>query len=62
MEKDLVAVLGGGNGGHAVAAELSLAGYKVNFFELPQLRPASKRSCGRRKSEPRGFPEKTSPG
>ena len=36
MEKDLVAVLGGGNGGHAVAAELALAGYKVNFFELPQ--------------------------
>jgi len=36
MEKDLVAVLGGGNGGHAVAAELSLAGFKVNFFELPQ--------------------------
>ena len=36
MEKDLVAVLGGGNGGHAVAAELALAGYKVNIFELPQ--------------------------
>lgn len=36
MEKDLVAVLGGGNGGHAVAANLSLAGFKVNFFELPQ--------------------------
>ncbi len=35
MEKDLVAVLGGGNGGHAVAANLSLAGFKVNFFELP---------------------------
>ncbi len=36
MEKDLIAVLGGGNGGHAVAANLSLAGFKVNFFELPQ--------------------------
>jgi len=36
MEKDLVAVLGAGNGGHAVAANLSLAGFKVNFFELPQ--------------------------
>ena len=36
MEKDLVAVLGGGNGGHSVAANLSLAGFKVNFFELPQ--------------------------
>jgi opine dehydrogenase len=36
MEKGVVAVLGGGNGGHAVAANLSLAGFKVNFFELPQ--------------------------
>jgi opine dehydrogenase len=36
MEKDMVAVMGGGNGGHAVAANLALAGYKVNFFELPQ--------------------------
>ena len=36
MEKDLVAVLGGGNGGHAVAAELALAGFRVNLFELPQ--------------------------
>ncbi|MEW6376119.1 MAG: NAD/NADP octopine/nopaline dehydrogenase family protein [Thermodesulfobacteriota bacterium] len=36
MEKDIVAVLGGGNGGHAVAANLSLLGFKVNFFELPR--------------------------
>jgi opine dehydrogenase len=36
MEKDRVAVLGGGNGGHAVAADLALAGFKVNFFELTQ--------------------------
>ncbi len=36
MEKNLIAVLGGGNGGHAVAANLSLSGFKVNFFELPQ--------------------------
>lgn len=36
MVKDLIAVLGGGNGGHAVAANLALNGYKVNFFELPQ--------------------------
>jgi len=36
MEKGLIAVCGGGNGGHAVAANLSLAGFKVNFFELPQ--------------------------
>jgi len=36
MEKGTVAVLGAGNGGHAVAANLSLSGFKVNFFELPQ--------------------------
>ncbi len=36
MERNLIAVLGGGNGGHAVAANLSLSGFKVNFFELPQ--------------------------
>lgn len=36
MENEALAVLGGGNGGHAVAANLSLAGFKVNFFELPQ--------------------------
>jgi opine dehydrogenase len=36
MEKGVTAVLGGGNGGHAVAANLALNGQKVNFFELPQ--------------------------
>ena len=40
MENDLVAVLGGGNGGHAVAAELSHIGFRVNFFELPQFAPS----------------------
>lgn len=30
-----VAVLGGGNGGHCMAADLALAGYRVNFYELP---------------------------
>jgi len=34
-DKNLVAVLGAGNGGHAVAAFLALSGFKVNFFELP---------------------------
>lgn len=31
-----VAVLGAGNGGHAMAADLSLAGLHVNLYELPQ--------------------------
>jgi opine dehydrogenase len=36
MGKDLVAILGSGNGGHAVAANLALTGFKVNLFELPR--------------------------
>lgn len=40
MGNDLVAVLGGGNGGHAVAANLSLNGFRVNFFELPAFAPS----------------------
>lgn len=30
-----IAVLGGGNGGHLMAADLTLSGYKVNFYEHP---------------------------
>ena len=30
-----IAVLGGGNGGHCMAADLTLAGYQVNFYEHP---------------------------
>ncbi len=33
---DRIAVLGGGNGGLTVAADLTLAGHKVNLFELPE--------------------------
>lgn len=36
MNEKEVAVLGGGAGGHAVAADLTLKGFKVNLFELPQ--------------------------
>ena len=36
MVKNLIAVLGRGNGGHAVSANLSLPGFNVNFFELPK--------------------------
>ena len=55
MEKDLVAVLGGGNGGHAVAANLSLAGFRVNFFELPSLGTLLKRSFAQERFESRGY-------
>jgi len=30
-----IAVLGGGNGGHTMAADLTLAGYEVHFYEHP---------------------------
>ena len=36
MEK--IAVLGAGNGGHACSADLSLAGYEVDLFELPKFK------------------------
>lgn len=36
-----VAILGGGNGAHAAAADLTLRGYKVNMFELPSFAKAS---------------------
>jgi len=35
-----IAVLGGGNAGHCMAADLSLAGYKVNFYEHPKFEDA----------------------
>jgi len=31
-----VAVLGGGHGGHAMAADLALAGNEINFYEAPE--------------------------
>ncbi len=35
-----IAVLGGGNGGHCMAADLTLAGYRVNFYEHPSFEPS----------------------
>jgi opine dehydrogenase len=35
-----IAVLGGGNGAHAMAADLTLKGYEVNICEAPELREA----------------------
>ncbi len=37
-----IAVLGGGNQGHTIAADLTLSGYKVNFYEHPQFEDAFK--------------------
>ncbi len=38
MNLKKIAVLGGGNGAHAMSADLTLAGYKVNMYELPRFR------------------------
>jgi hypothetical protein len=38
MGKNLAAVLGGGNGAHAMATVLTLTGFKVNLFELPNFK------------------------
>ena len=38
MKKKCVAVLGGGNGAHALAADLVNRGYGVNLFEMPQFK------------------------
>ncbi|HAP32548.1 MAG TPA: hypothetical protein DCQ14_05795 [Firmicutes bacterium] len=39
MQIDTIAILGAGNGGRAMTADLTLAGFKVNLFELPQFAP-----------------------
>lgn len=36
--KRIVAVLGGGNGGHTLAADLSLAGHEVRLFEMEKFK------------------------
>lgn len=42
MLNEPIAVLGGGNQGHTIAADLTLSGYKVNFYEHPQFEDAFK--------------------
>lgn len=38
-----IAVLGGGNGAHAMAAELTRKGHSVNLFELPEFKDGMKK-------------------
>jgi len=38
MRVEKIAVLGGGNGGHAIAADLTLAGFDVALYELPKFK------------------------
>ncbi len=36
MKENTVAVLGSGPGAHATAGDLTLRGYQVNLYDLPQ--------------------------
>jgi len=38
VDKKRIAVLGGGNGGHTLAADLTLKGYEVNLCEAPEFK------------------------
>jgi len=38
MSKMKIAIIGAGNGGKAAAADLTLAGHKINLFEFPEFR------------------------
>ena len=38
MEKNRIAVLGAGGTGHAIAADLTLAGFEITLYEEPQYR------------------------
>ncbi len=35
-----VAILGGGNGAHCMAADMTSRGFKVNLFEMPEFQSA----------------------
>ena len=57
-ETKTVAVLGGGNGAFATAADLALRGFTVNLLEVPQFAEniAGAREAGGIEFENRGVP------
>ena len=38
MNKKAIAVLGGGNGSHMMAADMKLKGHEVRLYEMPEFR------------------------
>ena len=38
MNPKKIAILGGGNGAHTMAAEMTLKGHTVNLYEMPEFR------------------------
>ena len=55
MDENKIAVLGGGAGGHATAADLTLRGFTVNLYELPQFATNIKRTMETGEIELTGF-------
>lgn len=45
-----IAVLGGGNFAHVMAADLTLGGYDVNFYDHPTVCRCAKQHCADSKS------------
>ena len=43
MRRQPVAILGGGNAAHALAADLSNRGFKVNLYEMPRFKHQMKK-------------------
>lgn len=57
MSKKVMAVLGGGNGAHMMAAELKLRGHEVRLFEMPAFKPRLDRLFTTRTIEVTGLME-----
>ncbi|MFC1820720.1 NADP transhydrogenase subunit alpha, partial [Thermodesulfobacteriota bacterium] len=57
MDKERVAILGAGAGGHAMAADLTMRGFTVNLCDLPQFSGTIKRTIEAGKIELTGFTE-----
>lgn len=57
MERKPVAVLGGGNAAHALAADLSNRGFKVNMYEMPKFKHQMKKVFETKKIESVGVIE-----
>lgn len=53
-----VAILGGGNGGHAMAAHLSIRGHEISFFELPEFEESIAAAKSKGGIKVTGFPAK----
>ncbi|MDO4952275.1 MAG: NAD/NADP octopine/nopaline dehydrogenase family protein [Synergistaceae bacterium] len=56
-----IAVLGGGNGGHTMAADFTVKGHTVNFYEMPKFKDKMKKVFETQTIEMTGLFEKPGP-